>query len=257
MKQGISFRGVGVRFGTQDILRDLAFDLSPGETVAIVGPSGCGKTVTLKLLVGLLSATHGSVHVDGRDVSAMNSRDLSEHRRRVGFLFQGAALFDSLNVFDNVAFGPRAQGRVPEGEIAGIVKQRLLEVGLPENTAQKMPSELSGGMKKRVGLARALALDPEVMLYDEPTTGLDPMMIGTINDLIRQTRERRPVTSILVTHEMRTVREVAQRVIMLENLREIAANDPQIVYDGSTTGLDDCPDERVRCFVRGQPRSAA
>src|SRR4030095_7477356 len=136
-------------------------------------------------------------------------------RLRVGFLFQQAALFDSLNVFDNVAFGLRAKGGLGEAEVSARVRSRLAEVGLSPAVEEKMPAELSGGMRKRVGLARALALDPDVMLYDEPTTGLDPIMTDVINELILRTRARRPVTSVIVTHEMRTVRKCASRVVML------------------------------------------
>src|SRR5262249_25404041 len=157
----------------------------------------------LKLVIGLLRPTAGRVLFDGQVLADLRERDLTAQRLRFGFLFQGAALFDSLSVYDNVAFGLRAQGGRPESEVREGVRQRLQEVGWQGNVEEKKPAELSGGMKKRVGLARALALNPEVMLYDEPTTGLDPIMSDVINELILQARRRRPVTSVVVTHDMK------------------------------------------------------
>ncbi len=247
----IRLRGASVRFGTQPVLTNVHLDVTAGETVALIGESGCGKSVTLKLIVGLLAPTEGEVLFDGRSVPAMNERELTALRMRVGFLFQGAALFDSLTVFDNVAFGLRAKGGVSEVDIERIVRERVAEVGLTPNVLPKMPAELSGGMRKRVGLARAMALDPDVMLYDEPTTGLDPIMTDVINELILRTRTRRPITSIVVTHEMRTVRRVAERVVMLYPHARLDAGDPQVIYDGPTAGLDTTADVRVRQFVQG------
>jgi phospholipid/cholesterol/gamma-HCH transport system ATP-binding protein len=179
----------------------------------------------------------------------LSDRELTRQRLRFGFLFQGAALFDSLTVFENVAFGLREQKQLGEAEIAERVRQRLSEVGLPEGQENKKPAELSGGMKKRVGLARALALDPEIMLYDEPTTGLDPIMSGVIDELIVQTRQRRPVTSIIVTHDLKTVRRVADRVVMLYPLSRLRPDEPQILFDGTLPELDAAADPRVREFI--------
>lgn len=245
---------VGVQFGPQTVLRDVTLNIERGQTVAVIGESGCGKTVTLKLIVGLLRPTAGRVTFDGRVMAELPDRELTHQRLRIGFLFQGAALFDSLNVYDNVAFGLRAQGRFAEADIRQRVRQRLQEVGLPEGVEPKMPAELSGGMKKRVGLARALALDPEVMLYDEPTTGLDPIMTDVINELILQTRRQRPVTSLIVTHEMRTVNRVADRVVMLYPLSRLRPDEPQVLFDGTPDALLRCDDPRVRQFVEGQAR---
>lgn len=248
----IRLRNVSVRFGQHAVLRDVSLDVFPQQTVAFIGESGCGKTVTLKLIVGLLQPTDGEVLFEGKDLRSLSERDLTAMRLRVGFLFQSAALFDSLTVFDNVAFGLKAKGGVAADAIRQRVRERLKEVGLPEASEQKMPSELSGGMRKRVGLARALALDPAVMLYDEPTTGLDPIMTDVINDLILQTREKRPVTSIIVTHEMRTVRKVADRVVMFYPLAKLADGERQVVFDGPPDALAEATDPRVRQFVEGR-----
>jgi phospholipid/cholesterol/gamma-HCH transport system ATP-binding protein len=247
----IHLRGVGVRFGRQLVLRGIDLAVEAHQTVCVIGESGCGKTVLLKLLVGLLNPTAGEVLFEGRRVADLSESELTQMRLRVGFLFQQAALFDSLTVYENVAFGLRAKGGVSATDIRSRVRDRLAEVGLTEAAEQKMPAELSGGMRKRVGLARARALDPDVMLYDEPTTGLDPIMTDVINELILRTRSRRPVTSIVVTHELRTVHKVADRVIMLEPVARLKPDEPQVLYDGPPDGLATHPDPRVREFVEG------
>ena len=250
----LQLRGVGVRFGRQEVLRGVDLAIGRHQTVCVVGESGCGKTVLLKLIVGLLTPTTGDVLFEGTPLHRLSERELTRMRLRVGFLFQQAALFDSLNVYDNVAFGLRAKGGVAEADIRKVVRERLAEVGMPEGTEGKMPAEVSGGMRKRVGLARALALDPDVMLYDEPTTGLDPIMTDVINELILRTRGRRPVTSIIVTHEMRTVQKVADRVVMLYPLARLGPDEPQVLYDGPPGGLAGAADPRVREFVAGDAR---
>jgi phospholipid/cholesterol/gamma-HCH transport system ATP-binding protein len=249
----ISLEHVFLNFGTQQVLRDLNLAVERGQTLVVIGESGCGKTVLLKLIIGLLRPASGRVLFDGRVLADLSERELTRQRLRFGFLFQGAALFDSLTVFENVAFGLRELDR-PDREIDEQVAQRLHEVGLPPDVAAKKPAELSGGMKKRVGLARALALNPEVMLYDEPTTGLDPIMSDVINELILQTRRRHPVTSIVVTHDMRTVQKVADRVVMLYPLSRLVPGENQILFDGSRADLARCQDPRVRQFVEGQAR---
>jgi phospholipid/cholesterol/gamma-HCH transport system ATP-binding protein len=239
-------------FDSHEVLRDVSLHVKRGETLAIIGESGCGKSVTLKLLIGLLSPTVGEVRLQGRSLETLSPRELARARLRFGFLFQGAALFDSLTVADNVAFGLRQNTRLLEGEIQNIVRDRLHEVGLPPSICGKKPAELSGGQRKRVGLARALALTPEIMLYDEPTTGLDPIMTDVINELILQTRAQRPVTSIIVTHEMTTVRKVAERVVMLGPVAHLRPEEPQIVFDNTPEAAFSSEDQRVHQFVHGQ-----
>jgi phospholipid/cholesterol/gamma-HCH transport system ATP-binding protein len=247
----ITLEQVSLNFGGQRVLRDVNLAVKRGQTLVVIGESGCGKTVLLKLIIGLLQPTSGRILFDGRVLADLSDRELTRQRLRFGFLFQGAALFDSLTVFENVAFGLRELDRT-ERAVEEQVRQRLQEVGLPADVQDKKPAELSGGMKKRVGLARALAISPEVMLYDEPTTGLDPIMSDVINELILQTRRRHPVTSIVVTHDMRTVQKVADRVVMLHPLGRLRLGENQVLFDGSPAELARCQDQRVRQFVEGQ-----
>lgn len=248
----LEMRNVTRMFGAHTVLRDVTFGVRPGETLALIGESGCGKSVTTKLLAGLMQPDQGDIYWDGRPVRGLTRREIRAQRLRFGYLFQGAALFDSLDVFENVAFGLRENTRKPENEIREIVHQRLREVGLPANVCVKRPAELSGGMKKRVALARALAMAPAVMFYDEPTTGLDPVMSDVINELILQTRSRQPVSSLVVTHDMHTVRRVADRVIMLYPLSRLRPGEPQIVFEGPPEAAFASDDPRVGEFVRGE-----
>ncbi len=251
-KDLIEIRDLSMRFRTQSVLRGINLTIHRGETVCIIGESGCGKTVMLKLIIGLLHPTEGGVWFDGMDVNSLGGKQLVKLRLRFGFLFQMAALFDSLTIYDNVAFGLREHHICGEDEIRRVVADRLQEVGLPPGLERKKPAELSGGQRKRVGLARALALNPEVMLYDEPTTGLDPIMSDVINELILQTQQNKKTTGVVVTHDMKTVTKVADRLVMLYPLARLAANEPQIIYDGPPEEAENAADPRVRQFVRGE-----
>jgi phospholipid/cholesterol/gamma-HCH transport system ATP-binding protein len=243
---------VSVSFGRQAVLRDINLEVPRGQTLAVIGESGCGKTVLLKHVIGLLRPTHGRVYFDGVDLTTLSERELTRQRARFGFVFQQAALFDSMTVAQNVAFPLHQHTDKSDDEIHETVVARLAEVGLAENVLRKKPAELSGGMRKRVGLARALALEPEIILYDEPTTGLDPIMSAVINELILTTREHHPVTSIVVTHDMITTRKVADRVIMLYPLSRLGPYDSQVLYDGPPDRIDRAEDPRVVQFVQGE-----
>ena len=248
----VELRQVDVAFGRVQVLRDINLVLPRGQTLVVIGESGCGKTVLLKTIIGLLRPTRGQVLFDGKDLAKMTEAELTHERIRFGFVFQGSALFDSMTIGQNVGFPLREHRRSSPAQLHEAVVSRLAEVGLPESIIDKKPAELSGGMRKRVGLARALALSPELILYDEPTTGLDPIMSDVINELILRTRQRRRVTSIVVTHDMRTARKVADRVVMIDSLSRLDAEEPQIIFDGSTHQLEASGDSRVNQFVRGE-----
>jgi len=246
---------LGVRFGSQQVLRGISLEIPAGETLVVLGESGCGKTVLLKTLIGLVRPTSGDVLLEGASLGRMSDRQLAQLRTRYGFVFQGAALFDSHSIADNVAFPLREHTRLPGEDIAAIVTTLVDEVGLPRSVLGKKPVELSGGMRKRAGLARALALDPQVVLYDEPTTGLDPIMTDVINELILKVRARPHATSVVVTHDMQTARKVADRIIMLYPAFRLRPDEPQIIFSGTPGELDRCPDPRVRQFVEGRAGS--
>ncbi|MCL2778507.1 MAG: ATP-binding cassette domain-containing protein [Polyangiaceae bacterium] len=241
----IRFEKVGKAFGSKIVYNRLSLDIFRGETITILGASGSGKSVMLKMLIGLLEADSGRIMFDGQDITRMEERQLYEVRRRVAYLFQGAALFDSLSVGENVAYGLREQNwnTMSDAEIATRVAQSLTMVGLPGIEPMR-PSDLSGGMKKRVGLARTLALQPEVILYDEPTTGLDPINTARINHLIVSIKRSLGLTSLVVTHDMGTAFSVSDRLVMLGKNR--------VLMEGTPESFRQTHDPYVRDFIDGR-----
>jgi phospholipid/cholesterol/gamma-HCH transport system ATP-binding protein len=211
----IELRHVTKSFGAQTILRDVTLPVRRGETLVIIGESGCGKSVTMKLMMDLLRPSSGTVLWDGRPVHDRSDKEIARERLRFGYVFQMAALFDSMTVYENVAFGLRQNTRTPEPRIRQIVEDRLRDVGLNAGVCHKKPAELSGGMRKRVGLARAIVGRPEILLYDEPVTGLDPVNTAAVSRLILEIRERTHVTSIVVTHDIEQALEISDRVALL------------------------------------------
>ncbi len=248
----IQVRDMSVRFGQQEILRNISLSIPRGQSLVVIGESGCGKTVLLKTLIRLIAPTRGTVHFDGQDLAKLSEKELTSQRIRCGYVFQNAALFDSMTVGQNVSFPLRQHTNMSDREILERVRARLAEVGLPDSAMKKKPAELSGGMRKRVGLARALIMEPELILYDEPTTGLDPIMSDVINELMMRTRRNYSVTSIIVSHDMRTVRRVADRVVMICPVPRLQPDEPQMIFDGPPSELERCADRRVSQFVRGE-----
>jgi phospholipid/cholesterol/gamma-HCH transport system ATP-binding protein len=238
----IEVRDLNKSFDGQTALKDISFRIETGESVAIVGRSGGGKSVLLKHLIGLLQPDSGEVLIDGENIVPMNERQLLGVRRKFGMVFQGAALFDSMTVAENVAFGLSRFEHLTGAETARKVTQTLELVDLP-GTEKKNPAELSGGMRKRVGLARAIIYEPQIVLYDEPTTGLDPIVSDSIDKLIMRAHSRLKITTVVVTHDMRTARRVGQRVIMLHANTIYATGTPDEFFTSR--------DPVVRQFVDG------
>ena len=248
----VAVENVTVRFGRNTILRGINLAIPRGQSLVLLGESGCGKTVLMKTIIGLVRPVVGRVIYDGRDLASMSDQELTTLRTRFGFVFQLAALFDSMTIEQNVGFPLRQHTNMGRDELRRVVVRRLGEVGLPESVCSKKPAELSGGMRKRVGIARALAINPELILYDEPTTGLDPIMSDVINELMISVRRQNPVTSIIVTHDMHSARKVADRVIMLYPNARLKPDEPQVIYDGPPDLMEQARDPRVGQFVRGE-----
>ena len=238
----IEVRNLKKAFGPQPVLDGVSFKIEKGESVVIIGRSGGGKSVLLKHLVGLLTPDAGEVVVDGENIVPLNERELLRVRKKFGMLFQGAALFDSMTVAENVAFAFRRERALPPEEVARKVSSVLEVVELP-GTENKKPSELSVVMKKRVGLARAIVYEPEIVLYDEPTTGLDPIVSDSIDKLIMRVRDKYDITSVVVTHDMRSARRVGQRILML--------HDKKIYASGTAEEIFNSRDPIVRQFIDG------
>ena len=237
----IRITGLSKSFGEQKVLDRIDLEVARGETLTVLGRSGTGKSVMLKLVIGLQKPDSGEIKINGEEITTMQLDELNRIRKRVGFLFQNAALYDSLTVEENVAFPLRRHAQMTNGERRDRVSELLSRVGM-EETGRKMPADISGGMKKRVALARALALDPEIMLLDEPTAGLDPITAGEINDLIRELQRERNISSIVVTHDMRSVETVADRVAMLD--------EGNILIEGTLEELKKSDDPFVSKFIQ-------
>lgn len=239
----ISLRQLNITFGTHTVLDNIDLDVYKGETLAVLGPSGTGKSTVLRSMIGLLEPNGGQIFIQGEDVSGLDEDGWNRLRMKMGMVFQYSALFDFLTVGENVAFGLRQHIDKSNEEIQGIVTQMLDLVGLPD-TQDLYPAELSGGMKKRVGLARAIAVNPEIVLYDEPTAGLDPIMSRNISRLIKKTQEQLHVTSVLVTHDMQSAFYAADRVAMLY--------EGHIVAIGTAEEMKNSTNPIVKAFIEGR-----
>jgi phospholipid/cholesterol/gamma-HCH transport system ATP-binding protein len=239
----IIINNVSKRFGAKQVLTGINLKIYDGESLVILGPSGCGKSVLLKHIIALLRPDSGQVLIDGEDITQFSAQKLDAMRMRMGMLFQSAALFDSLTVEENIAFGLRKHTSLSDIAIHHIVSEKLEWVGLP-GANYLMPSELSGGMRKRVGLARAIAMEPEIILYDEPTTGLDPIMTAAIDELHLNLKKRLGVTSIVVTHDMGSARRIADRLALHYG--------GQIVAVGAKDEFLNSSNPLVQQFIKGE-----
>lgn len=242
MNEKVRIQNLHKTFGTKKVLRGVNLALRDGEVLCVIGKSGTGKSVVLKHLVGLITPDQGSIEVDGTEYLTAHEETKASLQKKYGILFQGAALFDSMNVYDNVAFGLRRKN-IPEDEIGTIVHDMLLQVGL-KDVDEKRPSELSGGMQKRVGLARAVAMKPEIMLYDEPTTGVDPITGGAVDRLILKMRDTFGISSLVVTHDMQSAYRIADRIAML--------HEGTVIMEGTPDDIRNTDNPFVRQFIDGK-----
>lgn len=230
-------------FGDNHVLRGVNLEIREGESMVVIGGSGSGKTVLIKCIIGLIQPDEGKIYVDGTEITSLNEKELNEIRKKFGMLFQWGALFDSMTVWENVGFALRYQKKLKDGEIRRIASEKLALVGL-KNVEDLMPSELSGGMKKRVSLARAIALEPEILLYDEPTTGIDPIMADNINELIVQMKKKLNITSITITHDMKSAYKIGDRIAMLFK--------GKIIEVGSPDEIRNSKNPIVQQFIEGR-----
>ena len=239
----IEVKNIFKKFNNKKVLDGVSFDVLDGSTFTIIGGSGQGKSVILKHIFGLLKPDNGEIFVDGKNLAKLNKKELFEVQKNFGILFQGAALFDSLTVKENVGFGLKWIHNMPSREIDKIVKEKLKMVDLPVEICDQKPVELSGGMKKRVGLARAIAYNPKYILYDEPTTGLDPLTADVINNLILRLQKELKLTSIVVTHDMKTAYKVSDKIVMIHK--------GKIIESGAPEEIQNTKNEIVRRFIEG------
>ncbi|WP_422036390.1 ABC transporter ATP-binding protein [Reyranella sp.] len=240
----ISLRGVTKAFGPKKVLQGIELDVAPGESMVVIGGSGTGKSVLLKCILGLLKPDQGSIKVDGEETSGLSDRDRARVMRKFGMLFQGGALFDSLRVWENVAFGPiQSDGMAPD-QAREVAVAKLGAVGLGPEIGDLFPSELSGGMQKRVALARAIAREPEIIFFDEPTTGLDPIMADVINDLIVKSVSSLGATAISITHDMASARKIGHRIGML--------HEGKLIWQGPVADIDHSGNAYVDQFIHGR-----
>lgn len=243
-EQKIRIRGLKKSFGEKVVLDGVDLDVKAAESVVVIGGSGSGKSVLLKCILGILEPDAGSIRVDGEEVVGMDAADRERINRKIGMLFQGGALFDSLPVWENVAFGLLATRQVSRAKAREIALRKLAQVGLDEEAANLFPAELSGGMQKRVALARAIATEPEIIFFDEPTTGLDPIMADVINNLIVDINREMRATALSITHDMASARKIAHRIAMLFAGR--------IIWDGKVEEIDAVEDPYVDQFIHGR-----
>ena len=239
----IKLKDVHKRFGDKVVLDGVDLEIMPGESLVIIGGSGTGKSVTIKCILGLLTPDKGEIEIDGQSILDISSIERNAVNAKIGMLFQHAALFDSLSVWENVAFGLIEGQGIPEDQARSIALEKMAAVGLMENTAEMHPSDLSGGMRKRVGLARAIAINPDIIFFDEPTTGLDPIMGDIINDLIVETTHKIGATGLSITHDMSSARKIADRIAMLYK--------GKIIWHGTVKEIVKTKNEYIRQFIQG------